>query len=72
VPSLLKEARRVLKRTQQEMALCLGVSQAAISGWEMGTNSPELHRLRAVAEAYRVDVADLIPSAGARKSRKAA
>lgn len=50
----LKEARKVKKKTQAEMASIVGVSQATYSCYERGTITPEINSVVKFAEALGV------------------
>jgi transcriptional regulator with XRE-family HTH domain len=56
---LLAKARQGSGRTQIDIARKLRVSQSTVSAWEAGTQTPR--KLRAVARAYGIDVALLVP-----------
>jgi len=53
----LRESRGI---TQAELAKKAGVSRAYLSRLEMGLHDPPLSRLRKLAAALRVKVADLL------------
>jgi len=53
----LREARHM---TQETLAKKAGVSRAYLSRLEMGRHDPPLSRLRKLARALRVNVADLL------------
>jgi len=46
--------------TQQTLAKKIGVTRAYLSRLEMGRHDPPLSRLRKLAKALRVSVADLV------------
>lgn len=66
----IRRARKAAKKSQVAVARELGVSPSTIAGWEIGTHTPRLARLDAVADALGVTVADLLGS-GRRKARAA-
>ena len=55
-----KRARLVQGLTQGELAKELGVSTVQISKWENGKTFPSVKRLKRVAEALHITVADLL------------
>lgn len=59
--SRLRAAREDADLSQKELALRIGVSQAAVSTWESGTRQPGVDDIYALAEALAVDVYDLLP-----------
>jgi transcriptional regulator with XRE-family HTH domain len=56
----LRETRTAKGITQTELAAKLGVAQTTISAWELGVSEPSIARLRQIARALGVKVADLI------------
>ena len=50
--------------TQTELAELVGVTAAAISGWEHGVANPNVKRLKRVAETLNVTVDELLTEAG--------
>jgi XRE family transcriptional regulator, regulator of sulfur utilization len=56
----LKELRESRGMTQEQLAKKAGVSRAYLSRLEMGRHDPPLSRLRKLAKALRVSVADLV------------
>lgn len=57
----LRRARKRLGKTQIQIAVELGKTQATVSGWESDDVLPELRALRQVAEAYGIRPEALIP-----------
>lgn len=59
----LRKLRQSKGYSQQKFAeaLGLGVTQAAISAWELGIREPELGVVFAIARAFKVPVTSLIP-----------
>lgn len=62
----IRHAREALNMRQNELGSMLGVTQAAVPGWELGRNLPPRHRLPPMAKALRVstlhlDVRQLVP-----------
>ena len=56
----LRERRKAVGLDVSELAAKLGVSQPAVSQWEIGTTSPGRKKLSKLAEILRVPVATLI------------
>ena len=52
----LARARKTLNMTQADAAECLGVSFQAVSQWERGETSPDIHKLPEIAGLYGVSV----------------
>jgi len=67
----LRERRRALGLTQEEMAAALGVSQISLSAWETGRAWPSLDRLPAMAETYGIGLEQLVRSLIVLKRRAA-
>ncbi len=59
--SLLRKARADAGFRPDELARLLGVSRQAVTTWESGKSKPSPGMLRALAEALRVQPADLAP-----------
>lgn len=59
--SLLRKARADAGLRPDELARLLGVSRQAVTTWESGKSKPSPGMLRALAEALRVQPADLAP-----------
>ncbi|MGN0306213.1 MAG: helix-turn-helix transcriptional regulator [Lachnospiraceae bacterium] len=59
-PHRLKELRKGLGLTQQELADLLNVSQNAIYNWENGKRQPRLEQLRKISEYFNVPLYELI------------
>lgn len=60
LPKALARAREAKGLSQVELAQKLGVSPGTVGGWENGTHGIRLKRLRAVAKALEIDVAELV------------
>jgi transcriptional regulator with XRE-family HTH domain len=60
----LAAARKKIKMTQKQLGDALGVSDAAISGWERGDSAPEIHRLPALLKALKIPADWLIQGSG--------
>jgi transcriptional regulator with XRE-family HTH domain len=56
----LKELRQARGMTQETLARKAGVSRAYLARLEMGRHDPPLSRLRKLAKALSVTVADLV------------
>ncbi|MBY4128050.1 helix-turn-helix domain-containing protein [Rhodococcus fascians] len=59
-PSRLLEARLNKGFSQGELALRASVSSASISAWEVGRSTPQVDRLRRVADVLGLEMAELI------------
>jgi transcriptional regulator with XRE-family HTH domain len=67
-PSALRNARRHAGWTVNELAVVSGVSSSVLSSWERGGHQPTITRLRQVAEALGVEIADLLGPSASRRS----
>ena len=56
----IAEKRKRVGLTQDELAKKLGVSQAAVSLWELGTSSPNSSLLLKLADALECSVEELL------------
>ena len=56
----LKQIREAKGLTQETLAKKVGVSRAYLARLEMGRHDPPLSKLRAIARALKVDVAELV------------
>jgi len=56
----LKTLREARGLTQEELAAKVGVSRAYLARLEMGRHDPPLSRLRKLARALRVKIAQLV------------
>lgn len=52
--------RKRRKRTQEEVAFVLGLNRSTLNGYEHGVGQPNVERLIALAEYYRVSIDDLV------------
>lgn len=59
-PKALKAAREAAELSQADLAAMLDVSPSTVAGWELGTYSPRLDKLPAIAKAVRVERAELV------------
>ena len=57
---VIRDARHARDLTQVELAERLGVSQVAISRWEVGGTTPRLPHLRSLASHLELDLARLV------------
>ncbi len=60
--SRLREYRKAVNMTQDELANKLGKRQSVVSSWELGTGIPDANQLPAIAKALGVSVADICGS----------
>lgn len=58
--TVLREKRKALGLTQEQIAHALGVSAPAVNKWEKGTNCPDLLLLPALARLLKTDVNTLL------------
>ena len=56
----LKQLREAKGLTQEALPRKAGVSRAYLARLEMGRHDPPLSRLRALAQALKVDVSELV------------
>lgn len=56
----LKQLRKQSGLSQTELAAAIGVTQGAVSQWEMGASKPSLDNLVSIAKALGCKVDDLI------------
>lgn len=54
----LRQLREKAKMTQADLAEILGISQMAVSKWELGQSSPRLSLLPRLAKILRCNVND--------------
>ena len=66
IGSFLKELRKEMGITQEELTEKLDVSSRTISRWETGSNMPDISLLAELAEFYDVSIPEIID--GERKS----
>lgn len=55
----IADLRREQDMTQLELAIALGVTPGAVSGWERGINEPRSSQLRAMALLFGVSMDDI-------------
>lgn len=58
--SFLRELRKEKQLTQEQLAERFGVTSRSVSGWETGSNMPDLSILVELADFYDVDIRDII------------
>lgn len=68
IGGFLKELRKEIGITQEQLAEKLGVSGRTVSRWENGNNMPDISLLTDIAELYDVSIPEIID--GERKSEK--
>ncbi len=56
INEIIKEKRKALDMTQEQLADCLGVTAPAVHKWEKGTSLPDTALLPALARLLRVDL----------------
>lgn len=56
----LKEVRKKAGLTQVELAEKVGCSQVCVARWEKGTNDPSLKMAKALAEALKCKIDDIL------------
>ncbi len=62
--------RKRIKKSQEELADLIGVSQDLISNWETSKRVPSLEDIEKLARVFGISVHDLIPD-GDQKNEKA-
>ena len=60
INQFIRERRKELSMTQEQMAACLGVSSPAVHKWEKGVTYPDITLLPALARLLRTDVNTLL------------
>ena len=63
---LLKELRKEMNLTQEQLAEKFNISSRSVSRWETGTNLPDLSILVELADFYNIDIREIID--GERKN----
>lgn len=56
----IKRLRQKRGLTQEELGSKLHVTRQAVSNWETGKNQPDIELLKSLAEAFEVDVTELL------------
>lgn len=57
----IRNLRKSMGYSQEKFARILGISQAAVSAWEIGAREPEFGTLLEVSRTFRVPVSSLLP-----------
>jgi transcriptional regulator with XRE-family HTH domain len=52
--------RKRKKRTQEEVAFVLGMKRSTLNGYEHGVGQPNVERLMALADYYKMSMDDLV------------
>ena len=60
----IKEARKALGMTQEQLAKALGVTQGAVAQWEKGISHPAFEKLSQVASVLNMTIDELMRKAG--------
>lgn len=60
INEIIREKRKEIGITQEQMALSLGVSTPAVNKWEKGTSYPDITLLPAVARLLKTDLNTLM------------
>jgi len=60
----IKEARKALGMTQEQLAKALGVTQGAVAQWENGISHPAYEKLSLIASVLKMSIDELIKKAG--------
>ncbi|HSX61619.1 MAG TPA: helix-turn-helix transcriptional regulator [Tahibacter sp.] len=66
--SRLKEFRKASGLTQEQIALELGFTKAAVSAWELGNNEPSIAALKVLRDLLGVSVDELVGESSDRSS----
>ena len=56
----LRDMRRLMGLTQQDLAEALNVSSQAVSKWERGKAFPNMSKMPAIAKLLNTEVSDLV------------
>ena len=68
INEIIREKRKALSLTQEQIADFLGVSTPAVRKWEKGRNMPDISLLVKIAEFFDVSILEII--SGERKSER--
>lgn len=60
ISDLLKNKRKEMNLTQEELAKSLYVSKRSITNWETGKNTPDIDSLISLAKLYDISLDDLL------------
>lgn len=66
--SRLKEFRKASGLTQEQIALELGFTKAAVSAWELGNNEPSIAALKVLRDLLGVSVDELVGESSDRSN----
>lgn len=61
IGALVRERRRKLEMSQEDLGAALGVSAMQVQHYETGRSSPTVPKLAAIAKALKCKTTDLIP-----------
>jgi excisionase family DNA binding protein len=64
IGAAIRDHRRQVNLTQEDMAAAIGVHQSLVSRWERGREFPSIPQLIAVEEALKLDAGSLFIAAG--------
>lgn len=65
----LKHLRKRLKRSQEEVAIAIGIKRTSLSGYEKGTSEPPIKTLMKITDYYKINV-DLMINADLTKYKE--
>lgn len=57
---IIRNRRKAIKMSQEELAKALGVTQGNVSQWENGDSMPRINKLEKLAEVLGIDVKELL------------
>ena len=59
VPQVIARARKALKLTQTDVAKRMGITKAAVSGWETGDSAPSRDHVVKLSRILKIPVEQL-------------
>ena len=62
INEIIREKRKALSLTQEQIADFLGVSTPAVSKWEKGTGFPDIKMIEPLAEVFNVSILEIMQS----------
>ncbi|MBR6527119.1 MAG: helix-turn-helix transcriptional regulator [Lachnospiraceae bacterium] len=65
----IRQLRRRNKRTQEQLAVALGVTSQAVSRWESGGSYPDINLIPSIANFFEVSIDELFGYEGERTQR---
>ncbi|MBE6658991.1 MAG: helix-turn-helix transcriptional regulator [Ruminococcaceae bacterium] len=65
----IRELRRRDERTQEELAVLLGVTAQAVSRWESGGSYPDMELIPAIANVFGISIDELFGYQGEREAK---